>query len=481
MNWIWIPITILAYLLVTLWLGLRAARGRQHSVSEHVVAGRGLPLALVFFISVGEIYSSLSFLGQPGWSYAYGVPILWATMNGTMVAMVSYWLGPTIWRLGKEHNFFTQAQFFGYFYQSPALRNTVAAVSLIALIPYISVQIIGAGFVFRVTTEGRVPFWAGTAIAFSIVAIYVIKGGLRGISWVAVFKGIFMLTVGGAAVILVIGRNYGGLTTMFQRIAAESPQHLTLPGNTGIMNYSFWTTSIIVGLCGFYMWPHLFQNFFGARDAHTIKLQAALIPIYNVIGWAFIMVGFAGILLVKNSEPDAVMIQMVMRSAPNWLVAIFCAGALSASMVTAAAATLISAATLANDFFQPRLNLPDAKLRRLIQWLVGVVMIAAYLFAILQSSTIAFVMLMAYGFVCQFMPLTLVSIYLRGRVSGRLGDARLAGRHRRHRVLHRGTGGLPPARRLPPRLSGSACQQRGTGCGRGPLAARYNLHFRLSR
>lgn len=423
MNWIWIPLTILAYLLVSLWLGVRAARGRQQSVSEHVVAGRGLPLLLVFFIAVGEIYSSLSFLGQPGWSYAYGVPILWATMNGTMVAMVSFWLGPIIWRLGKEHNFYTQAQFLGHFYQSPGLRNTVAAVSLIALIPYVSVQIIGAGFVFRVTTGGRIPFWAGTAIAFTIVAAYVIKGGLRGISWVAVFKGVFMLTVGGAAVILVIWRNYGGLTDMFERIAAESPQHLTLPGNTGIMNYAFWSTSIIVGLCGFYMWPHLFQNFFGARDARTIRMQAALIPFYNLIGWAFIMVGFAGILVLKNVEPDAVMIEMVMRTAPGWLVAVFCAGALSASMVTAAAATLVSAATLANDLFQPRLNLPDPSLRRLIQWLVALVMVAAYLFAILQSSTIAFVMLMAYGFVCQFMPLVLASIYLRGRIPGKAAVA----------------------------------------------------------
>ena len=104
------------------------------------------------------------------------------------------------------------------------------------------------------------------------------------------------------------------------------------------------------------------------------------------------------------------------RSAPPWLVAFFCAGALSASMVTAAAATLVSAATLANDLFQPRLHLTDAKLRRLIQALVLVVMSAAYIFAIVQSSTIAFIMLMAYGFVSQFFPLVIAALYLPGRV-----------------------------------------------------------------
>jgi Na+/proline symporter len=288
------------------------------------------------------------------------------------------------------------------------------------------VQIIGAGYVFRVTTGGRIPYWLGSLIAFSVVAIYVSKGGLRGISWVAVFKGIFMLTVGGICVILVIRHFYGSLPEMFRQIAAASPEHLTLPGKTGIMNYAFWSSSLIVGMCGFYMWPHLFQNFFSARDALTIKKQAALIPVYNIIGWGFIMVGFAGILVIKSTEPDSVMIEMVMRSVPPWLVALFCAGALSASMVTAAAATLVSAATLASDLFQPYLNLPDAKLRRLIQALVLVVMTGAYVFAIVQSSTIAFIMLMAYGFVSQFFPLVIAALFAPGRVGGSSALAALA-------------------------------------------------------
>jgi len=57
----------------------------------------------------------------------------------------------------------------------------------------------------------------------------------------------------------------------------------------------------------------------------------------------------------------------------------------------------------------------------LIQTLVLVVMSAAYVFAIVQSSTIALIMLMAYGFVSQFFPLVIAALFLPGRV--RAGSA----------------------------------------------------------
>jgi len=116
---------------------------------------------------------------------------------------------------------------------------------------------------------------------------------------------------------------------------------------------------------------------------------------------------------------------MVMRVAPLWLVALFCTGALSASMVTGAACSLAAAATLGNDLLQPQLRLPDQNLRRLIQILVFVVVAAAYVTALRQPATIVYIILTAYGFTSQFFPLTLAAIY-RWNVSGAAALAALA-------------------------------------------------------
>ena len=342
-HWTIVPVFVLLFLAVNLAIGLLAGRGHVKSTADHVVGGRSLGLLLVFFMSIGEIYSSVAFLGQPGWAYEHGVQIL--ANVGIFIGMMAFWLGPRIWAFGREHGCVTQAQLFGDRFQSPKLRAIASITGLAALIPYISIQMIGAGYVFNITTSGRVPYWAGALLAFSVVGIYVYAGGLRAISWVAVLKGCFMATVGLYVVYRVVHHFYGGVPAMFHQIALRSPANLTLPGPKGFATYTFHTTSLLNSLVAFYMWPHMFANFFGARDPGVIRRQTMFIPLYNIITLSFTLVGFAGILVLRGIRPDTVMVEMLLRVAPLWLVGLFCAGALSASMVTGGACALAAAAT----------------------------------------------------------------------------------------------------------------------------------------
>ena len=421
----WVPVIVIGFLLVSLYLGVRGGRGGALTTADHVVAGRGLGLLLLFFVAVGEIYSSASFLGAPGWAYEHGVPILYSPMTGILAVLVMYWLGPRIQVAGRRLGLLTQAHYLATRFESRALGNVAAVVVLVALCPYIAIQIIGAGHIFEVTTEGHVPFWLGSLVAFTVVAIYVYAGGLRGISYVAVFKGIFLLVVTVALVGSIVYSNYGGFTDMFRQIAARSPEHLTLPGKKQFFGYTWWTTSVLNGVCGFFMWPHLFTNFFGAKSSDTIKRQAILTPAYHVVSLMLVMVGFAGILVIPTlAQADRIMMEMVMGTgAPIWLVALLAAGALSASMITGASTTLAAAATLGHDLIQTRFRLSDASLRRLIQVLVVVIIGAAYTFAMTVGTSLIFILLMAYGVIAQFFPLVVASLYWRGCT----GSAALAG------------------------------------------------------
>lgn len=432
-SWMWVLLVMCVFLVFSVWLGTRGDPNQRRSTADHVVAGHGLGLLAIFFISVSEFYSANTFLGAPGWAYEHGVAVMNGIMTGLLALLVMYWLGPRIQFVGKKLNLLTQAHYLRTRFNSELLGSLAAVVALCAIIPYISVQIMGAGYIFNVATNGHVPFWLGGLAAYGVVAIYVFRGGLRGIGYVAVFKGIFMLVMIVVLATIVVHKNYGTLSEMFREIAARSPKSLTLPGAQNFFGYTWWTTSVLNGMCGYFMWPHLFSNFYAAQDGRVIKRMAIATPIYTLVDFVIIIIGFAGILIVKDLvRPDQIMMRMVMNSGlPVLLVALIAAAALSASMVAGAALTLAATATLGNDLMQKHLQLSDRNLKRLMQYLIFVIVGLSYLFSISVVSTLQYIMLMAYGVVSQFFPVVVAGLFWKrctatGAVSGLLAGSVVA-------------------------------------------------------
>ena len=59
---------------LALGLGLRARRGRDMSLEQWTVGGRGFGSVLVFVLLAGEIYTTFTFLGGSGFAYGKGGP-----------------------------------------------------------------------------------------------------------------------------------------------------------------------------------------------------------------------------------------------------------------------------------------------------------------------------------------------------------------------------------------------------------------------
>ncbi len=57
---------------VALFLGIRARRGKDMSLEQWTVGGRGFGAAIVFLLMAGEIYTTFVFLGGSGFAYGNG-------------------------------------------------------------------------------------------------------------------------------------------------------------------------------------------------------------------------------------------------------------------------------------------------------------------------------------------------------------------------------------------------------------------------
>ena len=413
-----ITIIILAYLAITLGVGLVAGRRASRSVQGFVAGDRDFGLLVMYFITGATVFSAFAFLGGPGWAYSRGAAAFYILSYGVLGMAPWYAMAPRVAALGRRFGFVTQAQLLVGRFPSKKLSLLMALLTLAAFVPYITIQMRGAGIVMEAVTDGAIPLWAGAAVAYGIVLVYVLASGVSAIGWTNTLQGVFMLVIAWALGIYLPYRLYGGVGPMFERILAERPELLSLPGLTGSGEPWTWggySTAILASAIGLTMWPHLFMKAFTARDDRTMRRTVILFPTFQLFLIPVFLIGFAGVLFPEApDDPDFVLPFLILRSElPALVVGLFCAGALSASMSTGDALLHAAASITVADGVQPVKRLSDRAQRTLMRVLVVVVGGVAYLFALSEGLSLVDLLLASYGIICQFMPALLSAMYWR--------------------------------------------------------------------
>jgi SSS family solute:Na+ symporter len=415
-RWHLISIIIFLYLGVTLGIGLRAGKKASKSVTGYVAGDRSFGLLVMYFIFGATMFSAFAFLGGPGWAYSRGAAAFYILSYGILGMAPWYWVGPRAARVGRKYGFVTQAQLLVERFPSKPLTVLMALLTVVAFIPYITLQMRGAGIVINAVTDGNIPLWLGAALAYGIVIIYVLTSGVAAVGWTNTFQGIFMLIIAWSLGIYLPMRLYGGVGTMFQQIAAERPELLTLPGLTATGESWSWggySTAILISAIGVSMWPHLFMKAFAAKSDDTIRRTVVLFPTFQLFLIPVFLIGFAGVLFPESpGEPDFILPFLILRSElPALVVGLFCAGALSASMSTGDALLHAGASVAVEDGLRPFMALNDGQQRYLMRWFVLAMGGIAYFFALNPDISLVALLLSSYGIIAQFTPPLISALY----------------------------------------------------------------------
>jgi len=410
---------IFAFAALALGLGLRAAHGKDMNLEQWTVAGRGFGAVFVFLLLAGEIYTTFTFLGGSGWAYGKGGPAYYILCYGSLAFILSYWLLPPIWRYARDHRLISQPHYFRHRYNSPLLGGLVALVGVVALIPYMVLQLKGLGIIVSTSSYGTISPHVAIWIGAAIVTAYVMVSGVHGSAWNAVIKDVMILLV-----VLFLGiylplHLYGGYGAMFRAIDEAKPGFLTLPERG--QSVLWFSSSVLLSALGFYMWPHAFGAVFTARDASVFRKNAVFLPLYQLILLFVFFVGFAAVLKVpglEGADVDLALFRISIRTFDPWLVGVI-GGAGVLTALVPGSLILMSAATLfANDLAAPLMGIanPD-RIARLARASVPVWALIAVWFAISGSQTIVALLLMGYAFVTQLFPALIASLMRRNPVS----------------------------------------------------------------
>lgn len=424
---------IAGYLAISLVVGVLPGRRASRTATGYVAGDRTLGLVLMYFITGASIFSAFAFLGAPGFAYSRGVAVLYILGYGAFGFLPFYFLGPRAARVGVRHGFVTQAEMVASRFGMPALAGLMALVSLAAFVPYLALQMHGAGYVLETVTRGAVPSWAGAALVYSVVAVYLLHSGVLGVGWTNTLQGIFMMALAWGLGLWLPGELYGGVGGMFEAIQRARPELLDPPGlgpDGRPWAWSEYGSAVLVSAAGFSCWPHLFMKAFSARDTRTIRRTVVLYPTFQIFLVPIFLIGFAGVLFEPAPpRPDQVLPHLLMNmEIPALLVGLFCAGALAASMSSGDAMAHAAAAIVVRDGVVTALGreLSPERQRRLIRIVLVGVLVAAYAVTLLYRGSLVVLLLRAYAGIVQLAPGLVATLYVR-RATGAGVLAGLAG------------------------------------------------------
>ncbi|PRP97569.1 putative symporter YodF [Enhygromyxa salina] len=423
---------VFAYLLIALIVGVVAGRRGRGGTDDFVAGERAFGPLVMYFVVGATIFSAYALLGTPQRIVAKGSDAFYVLAYGAVGLVPLFFYGARVRRIGAREGFVTQAEMFAARFESPAVSVLMGAATLVAFVPYLVIQLKGAGLVMHAVTGW--PEQLGAALVYGVVLIYVLAGGARGVGWTNVIQGIVML-----AAVWVIGiwlptTLYGSVGAMFDRVVVEHPEYLTLPGPEAKTPVTRYSSEILMSILGFAMWPHMFMKCFTARSARLVQLSVVFYPSFLFFILPLMFLGYVAVLSGGPADDSVLLwlVDLVQGEAAHPLLFAFVAFAiLAASMSTGDALLHAGGSIMVRDVLLPLESRPLGRaLRRALgrsqQPLreddlgqtrairVVVIVLALVSWVLLGNSggiSIVDLLLLAYSIPIQFLPVVMFGLY----------------------------------------------------------------------
>ncbi|MBI2316027.1 MAG: sodium:solute symporter family protein [Betaproteobacteria bacterium] len=354
------------YMVAVLVIGWIAYRVSESTPADFFLANRTLGPIVLTMTNVASVFSAFTFLGAAGISYRFGAGWFMAQATGNAMLGFTLWLvGRRVYVVSRRRDYLTPAQMFGERFDSPRIRDLWALLMLIASVPYLAIQPVGAGYAFSGVTGGAISYEMGATLIMVVTVAYVLLGGMRSVAWTDVLQGFMMIIFLGVAMGVAVSVA-GGFGAAGAKIARDFPDLFMRPGPN-----NFWTLQSIMSwwlifLSNVAFLPIILIRFMSAKNIRSLKFSTVAWPVVTIIVVFFTT--FLG-LLARSAIPDLkqadqIVPTLLSQFAHPVVAALIIAGALAAMMSTADSFMHYVAASFVKDFWQPYVE-PKASASRL--------------------------------------------------------------------------------------------------------------------
>jgi solute:Na+ symporter, SSS family len=352
-------VLLVAYSVGVVGLGIWTARFVRTS-STFFVAGRSLGPGLILSSMLAANIGAGTTVGATGIAYRDGISAWWYVGSAGIGSLIfAFSVAPRMWRLAKEHDFYTTGDYLEYRY-GPTVRGVATALVAIGSLSLLAGQLIAGATIINVITGA--PRWAGSLTGGLIMTIYFTAGGLLGTAWVNTLQLIVMLAGFLVALPVALG-SVGGLGALAGTSVPPWFGDIAYSSGPG----SGWTWLVLLAPA-FIISPGLIQKAYGGASASAVRTGVALNAV-ALLAFAFVPVlfGMIGRAAVPGiADANAVLPTVLTQLLPPWLGAFALAAVFSTEVDTSDAILFMISTSASKDLYKRFLNpaASDAQLLR---------------------------------------------------------------------------------------------------------------------
>jgi SSS family solute:Na+ symporter len=410
-NAVTFTIVVVLFLVVTL-TGFAAARWRRAEDMLHLnewgLGGRSFGTFVAWFLLGGDLYTAYTFIAVPAAMFGAGAVTGYFAVAYTIIVFpIALIFLPRLWSIARVHHYVTPADFIRGRYGSRGLALAIAFTGILALMPYIALQLVGIQAVLTVmgvgTTSGNafvkdLPLF----IAFLVLAIFTFVSGLRAPALIAFIKDTLVYLMVIVAVLYLPtkvggwGHIFGAAETHMKTISpvTHKPTGVFIP-TTGNSQLAFSTLALGSALA-LMVYPHAVTGVLSTKRRDIIKRNMALLPLYSIMLGFIALLGYVALAdkvtaanVKKANNPQLAVPYLFQHLFPSWFAGIAFAAIVIGALVPAAIMAIAAANLFTRNIFKEFIK-PDASPRletRVSQWVSLLVKVGALLFAIELPKT----------------------------------------------------------------------------------------------
>jgi SSS family solute:Na+ symporter len=428
-------IVFLALIVLVTFIGLFGSRWRAGDLSqlaEWGLGGRSFGTLITWFLLGGDLYTAYTFIAVPALMFGAGASGFFAVPYAALMYPVLFMAFPRLWSVAHKHGYITAADFVRGRFGHRGLALAIAVTGLVAVMPYIALQLVGMqvviaalGLDWNVALPGLGTVSVPLILSFIALSAFTYTSGLRGTALIAVVKDLLVyITV--LAAIIIIPTELGGYGKIFAAVSAK--QVLLPPAPQGSLGAGFAYVTLAVGsLLALFLYPHSVTGLLSSSSRHVIRRNAMVLPAYSVALAFIALLGYMALASGVKAMPEYAagfksfgnnfaVPALFLHAFPGWFAGLAFAaiaiGALMPASIMAIACGNLFTRNIFKEFIAPGCT-PQTEAR--IAKLTAFAAKLGALFFVLELQTTYAIQLQLLGgiWICQTVPAVLLALYVR--------------------------------------------------------------------